>query len=160
VALHPGLLHQPHQRVAGLDAAAVERLAAERLDVEDPAPSGIAVDEGEDALEGGAHLAAGVLAGLGDGRQHGGAQLLDEAVVDAQQQLVEVRKGLVEVPRVEPGLLAHRPHRGAGPALGAQQLEACVEQKGATLGAPILGVEPDPAGGVAAAGGSWQRSLP
>ena len=91
-----------------------------------------------------------------------GTELLDQPVVDGHEQGVEILEALVEVPRVEPGLLAHRSDRGTGPALGAEQLERGVQQEGAALGTSVFSGEADPTGGVASGGGrrGWQRPLP
>ena len=97
---------------------------------------------------------------------------VDDAVVDGHDERVEVGEALVEVPRVEAGRLAHRPHGRARPALGAEQLEGGVEEQAAALGPPVIGGETGPAsrgcgarrdlstGVTVTYGRSWQRPLP
>ena len=60
------------------------------------------------------------------------------SVVDGEEQLVEVGEALVEVARVEPGLLQTARTVVADVALGAEQVEGGVEQQacGARPGAP------------------------
>ena len=89
-------------------------------------------------------------------------RLLDEVVVDGDEQRVEVLEALVEVAGVEAGLLADGADRRARPALGAEELQRCVEEEGAPLGPTVFSGEPDPPGGVARGGGGrgWQRPLP
>ena len=101
---------------------------------------------------------------------HGGgdrlAELGHDVVVDGDEELVAVGEALVEVAGVEAGPLAHRPHRRAGVALGAQEVEAGVDQLRAPLGGPLLGGDAGPPA-AAQRGGcgagldlTWQRALP
>ena len=149
--------------VAGLDAAPVERLVAERLDVEHAARRRSSSTKPTMPLERGAHLGAGSVAGRRPRRGHDrGRELLDEPVVDGDDQRVEVVEALVEVAGVEPGARWHtRPHGRRRPALGAEQLEGGVEQqgRGARPGGRRQG-SPAQRLGRAAVSRGWQRALP
>src|SRR5688572_16920686 len=82
VPLRTGLLDESDERMAGLDAAPVERLVAEGLDVQDaPAPP-VDGDEVDDAGEAGPHLRSRVVARRGCRGQDLLPELLDEVVVD------------------------------------------------------------------------------
>src|SRR5688572_8567004 len=85
---------------ARLDAATVERLVAERLDVQDTAPPAVRVDEAHGARHRRPH---DVLERrrLGHRLLDLDAQLDSQAVVHGDDQRVEVVEALVEVPRVE-----------------------------------------------------------
>ncbi len=69
-------------------------------------------------------------------------ELDHDPVVHGHDQRVEVVEALVEVARVEPGLLAHGADGRPGPALGAQQVEARVDQELTAVGPPIGGGDP------------------
>ena len=95
------------QVVAGSDPAPVERLAAERLDVQHaPAPA-VVVDEPHRGLDRSPHLRRHVRRRRVEGGDERGAQLVERPVVDGDDERVEVVEALVEVARVQLGGVAH-----------------------------------------------------
>src|SRR5690606_35805184 len=161
VALDRVLLDRGDELVAGGDAAPVEGLAAQGLDVQDPGPAAVLVDEGDDVVDRRPGLRPRVVGRGGVGLPDPVGELADEAVVDGHRQRLEVLEALVEVAGVELRRLAHGADRGPGPADRAEQVEGGVEQQRAPLGAAPVVRDAGPPGGAAAIGRScWQRPLP
>ena len=137
--------------VAGFDAAPVQRFVPERLDVEHAPAAAVLVDE----LDGASDRRPQV----GRGRKRD-AELVDDAVVDGDDQLVEILEALVEVARVQSRPLAHGPHGRAARPFGAEQLERGVDQERAPLSPPVGGRHPGPTGRRTERRDTWQRPLP
>ena len=146
--------------VAGADPSPVERLVAERLDVQDPGPPAVVVDEADGGADGGPHLGRPIRRGAIHGQGERATQLVDDLLVHGHDQLVEVAEALVEVPRVEAGVLADGAHGGAGGALGPEQLEAGVEEEATPLGPPVVGGDAGPSAPTRLISGSWQGGSP
>ncbi len=146
--------------VAGADPSPVERLVAERLDVQDTGPPAVVVDEADGGADGGPHLGRPIRRGVIHATETARPQLVDDPLVHGHDQLVEVTEALVEVARVEAGVLADGAHRGAGGALGPEQLEAGVEEETAPLGPPVVGGDAGPSAPTRLISGSWQGRSP
>ena len=123
------LQQERHQLVAGADAAAVDGLVAEGLDVEHAGAPPIVEDERHDGLHGRADLRRQVGRGIVEGADEVIAELVEQAVVDGDHERVEVVEALVEVARVEVVGRADGTHAGPRPALAGEQVEGGVEQQ-------------------------------
>src|SRR5262249_812668 len=128
----------------------------------DPGPATVVVDELDDPADRGAELLARVGRCRLERVDHDLPHLEHDAVVDGDDERVEVVEALVEVPGVQPRPLAPGPDPRPGAALGPEEVERRGDEQlpahRTTLGRRDAG----PAVGAVIRGQTsvWQRALP